>query len=149
MIDPVGTASVYYLGLVVYREARGEIMAARVAVAYTVMNRAARPKWWGSTIQSVIFKKWQYSSMTDPNDPQVKLHTLPTTDDPAFLECLTTACEVLGGVTGNPVPGADSYYDDSIAAPNWTAGARFVAKIGKLNFYDVDHDYEAPVTGHA
>jgi spore germination cell wall hydrolase CwlJ-like protein len=136
-----------YAWIVAYREARGEPMPAQAAVVYTLLNRAQRPKWWGHSIGECAVKAWQYSSMTDPRDPQLS-KAWPTLSTPAGLATARVADEVLRGAVANPFPGADSYYDDSITAPNWTVGARFCGKLGKLNFYDVDHDYEAPVTGH-
>ena len=54
------------------------------------------------------------------------------------------------GSQGEPAfPGADSYHDTSIAAPEWTAKARHCGQSGRIRFYDMDHDYEAETTGHA
>ncbi len=157
MIVPVSEAtarSVWLpslLSLVVWREARGASVAAKVAVAHSVLNRVDRPSWWGRTLSQVIGKKWQYSSITAPNDPQ--LGKFPEPEDPSFLESLAVARAALAGTELNPFPGADSYYDSSIAAPKWVGIARFCGEIksphgNALRFYDVDHDYEAPITGH-
>src|SRR6185295_16250998 len=59
------------LALTIYREARGEPHEAQIAVAHTVKNRISKPGWWGTDIVSVLTKKWQYSSLTDPNDTQL------------------------------------------------------------------------------
>lgn len=141
MSDLRNIVETFYLALVVYREARSEPLGARTGVACTVLNRVARRGWWGDSIDTVICKKWQYSSMTDPKD--VQLTKWPLLSDPTWIECLRVADEVLRGALGNPIPGADSYHDDSISPPAWTKGARFCGKLGRLNFYDVDHDYEA------
>ena len=142
MIDAFlkGMAETVFLALVVWREARGESRECRTAVAWSVMNRVTNPKWWGTDVLSVIRKKWQYSSMTDPKDPQ--LTTWPAEEDPSWWECLAIAQEVFEGKIPNPVPGADSYFDISIPAPNWTAAAKFIKQIGRVRFYDVDHDFE-------
>lgn len=87
----------------------------------------------------VLFKKWQYSSLTDPKDPQ--LTTWPK-DDTVWGHCLYVADGVLNGVFSNPVPGADSYFDLSIPAPAWATPEMFVKQIGKLRFYNVDRDVE-------
>jgi spore germination cell wall hydrolase CwlJ-like protein len=89
----------------------------------------------------VLFKRWQYSSLTDPRDPQ--LTTWPK-DDPVWGQCLYVADGVLNGVFSNPVPGADSYHDISIPAPAWATPEMFVKQIGKLRFYNVDKDVEEP-----
>lgn len=140
------TAWNYYeivlLALLVYREARGESHEAKIAVAHTVMNRVAHPGWWGRDVVSCITKKWQYSSLTDPNDRQ--LTVWPPKGDRAFEECMTVAALVLSGVYNSPLKGIDSYYDDSIQAPKWARDnpERFVGKIGRLNFYNLDRDVE-------
>lgn len=146
MIKPMAMSSAkslcdtFYLALVIWRESRGVSQEAQVAVAHTVMNRVARPGWWGHTVDEVTTKKWQYSSLAAPGDPQLILW--PKLSDSSWLACLGVAYDVIHGDVLHPMPGADSYYDDSIAAPKWAATARFCGKIDNLNFYDVDHDYE-------
>jgi cell wall hydrolase len=126
------------LALVVWREARGASRDAKIAVACSVRNRVDNPKWWGKTYDQVITKKWQYSSMTAAGDPQ--LSTYPQPDDHVFEECLGIADKVYERSLTNPLPGADSYFDDSIAPPKWATPATFVGKIGRLSFYNIDGD---------
>jgi len=133
------------LALTIYREARGEPHEAQIAVAHTVKNRIAKPGWWGTDIISVLTKKWQYSSLTDPNDKQ--LTTWPKADDHVFEDCLSLAEMVVRGVYNSPLKGIDSYYDDSLQGdlrPKWAREhpERFVGKIGRLNFYNLDMDVE-------
>ncbi len=134
------------LALTLWREARGESTNAKVAVACSIKNRVDRPSWWGKSLIEVLTKKWQYSSMTDPKDRQ--LTTWPQPQDASFEECLSIAWGVMEGVYNSPVPGADSYYDDSLqgdARPKWAKEhpERFVGKVGRLNFYNMDQDVEA------
>ncbi len=129
-----------FLALTIYREARGEPRDGKIGVAMTMKNRVSRPSWWGKDVQGVLFKKWQYSSLTDPKDRQ--LTVWPVANDPIWQECLTIACDALDDKLNNPVPGADSYFDTSIPPPKWTETARFVKRIGRLVFFDVDHDFE-------
>lgn len=134
----------FYIAFVVWREARGEPLNVRIAVAYTIMNRVARPSWWGSTIYTVATKKWQYSSMTDPHDKQLTTWVNPM--DGTWESAWDVADGVINGRYSNPMPGADSYYDISLdaigKAPSWIASARFCGQLGKIKFYDVDKDYE-------
>jgi len=126
--------------LVIWREARGEGAKAMLAVGFSIMNRVKRPSWWGNDLISVISKKWQYSSMAAPGDPQLILY--PTLGDSSFDQALETAQMVIDGKALNPVPGADSYYDDSIKPPKWATKDTLVAKLGKLNFHNLDKDIE-------
>lgn len=130
-----------FLALAIWREARGEPLKARAAVGYAVLNRVARPGWWGHTVSEVLFKKWQFSSLTDPHDRQ--LTTWPAATDHSWSECLAVAWDTMAGAIANPTPGADSYHDTSIPPPPWTKTARLAGQVGRLKFYDVDHDYEA------
>lgn len=143
MIDVTEGTAVFYAALVDWREARGEQEAAQVAVCFTIVNRRDRGGWWGTTVDEIATKRFQYSSMTDPNDKQ--LTRWPLLSDATWITAWRIARSVLSGSAQNPVEGADSYFDDSMALnpPAWAKAARFCGKIGRLNFYDVDHDYEA------
>lgn len=129
-----------FAALTVWREARGESAAAQSGVAHCIMNRVRRPSWWGRDIMSVVFKKWQFSSLTDPQDRQ--LTTWPRTDDPSWTMSLNITCAVLDGTLPNPVPGADSYYDTSIQAPYWATPETFVGQFGRIRFHNLDRDIE-------
>ena len=50
-------------------EARGEGHTGMVAVANVVMNRVAKPSWWGRTVKDVCLKPYQFScwNVGDPN----------------------------------------------------------------------------------
>jgi len=145
------TAWTYYeialLALTLWREARGESYEVKIAVAHTVKNRLDHPGWWGNDWISVLTKKWQYSSLTDPNDKQ--LTTWPKSDDASFEECLAIAERVITKFHNSPLKGIDSYYDDSLQGdkiPKWAKEhpERFVGKLGRLNFYNMDCDIEEP-----
>ena len=128
-----------FLALVVWREARGEEIDGQIAVAMSILNRVHKPCWWGKSLMEVIFKKWQYSSVTDPNDKQL---TLWPVKNEVWKQCLRVASDAIYGVCKDPVPHADSYFDVSISAPKWATSDKFVKKIGRLNFYNIDMDTE-------
>ncbi len=133
------SADLIFLSLTIWREARGESAQAQLAVAYSILQRVAHPSWWGSDVMTVVFDKWQYSSLTNPKDPQlVTWPDLPESKDPVWDSCVNAAQAALTCSLPNPAPGADSYFDDSIKPSYWTRPpAVFVAKIGKLNFWKV------------
>lgn len=133
-------ADVVFLALCAWREARGEPDEGVAGVCHAVMNRVEKPGWWGYDVMSVLFKKWQFSSLTDPNDRQ--LVRWPSADSEHWRRCLRIAYGVYTGEIPNPVPGADSYFDISIQPPFWATEDKHVKDIGRLRFYDVDEDYE-------
>jgi spore germination cell wall hydrolase CwlJ-like protein len=140
MIDGIdyGTYERSLLALLVWREARGELHPAKVAVTYSVLNRVASPKWWGDSIGAVIAKKWQYSSMAAPGDPNLIQYPLP--NDLSFQDSLCAVNRVLAGGEKNPVPGADSYFENHIAPPAWAKPEQFVGQVGAFRFYNTDGD---------
>lgn len=133
-------ADVTFMALVMWREARGESTLAKLAVGHCIKNRVEHTKWWGESVMAVCFKKWQFSSMTDPND--VQLVTWPEEDDETWQECMRLAYGIHKNMYDHPAPGADSYFDDSIAPPYWADEKKFVAQIGAFRFYDLDEDYQ-------
>lgn len=138
---------VVFLALCTWREARGSTPMCRLAVACSIMERAHHPSWWGNDVQSVVGKKWQYSSMTAKGDPQLTVY--PTRNDPQYSECMIIAKDVIRGAAAHPAPGADSYYDVSIAPPAWADDKRFVRQIGRIRFYAIGVDHEIPEKGPA
>ena len=134
------SADLAFLALTVWREARGESMDAKAGVAFCILNRVNRPSWWGKDISSVVFKKWQFSSMTDPKDKQLTLW--PASDDKSWVDSMVVASGAINGTLENPVPGADSYFDVSISPPPWTEKAYSCGQLGRIRFYDVDEDFE-------
>ena len=139
MITLTNADEITFTALCLWREARGESTEAKIGVACSIMNRVNRPSWWGKSVMGVLFKKWQYSSLTDPKDRQL---TLWPVQGPVWTECMTIAHDVLYGMVENPVPGADSYHDISIPSPKWAKPEMFVRQIGRIRFYNVGMDYE-------
>lgn len=134
----------FFMAFCLWREARNEPREGKVALAFSILNRVQNPKWWGSSINSVITKPWQYSSFTDPNDKQLIKYPQ---DGTVWEECLDVACKVIDGLEKNPVPGADSYYATYIPKPKWAQESQFVAQIGGHRFYNTDGDHPDNVRG--
>lgn len=127
-----------FLALTIWREARGESKEVQIGIAHVILDRVRHPTWWGNDMMSALFKKWQFSSLTDPNDKQ--LTTWPSATDKSWIQCLQIACDSVDGLTVNPVPGADSYYDLSIPAPKWATEDVFVKQIGRVRFYNLGRE---------
>jgi hypothetical protein len=107
------------------------------------MNRVLNPSWWGRDVQSVLFKKWQFSSLTDPNDKQLTNWPVRSTES-SWTECLEIADLVYHRKIKNPAPGSDTYHDISIETPaGWKVQPdNFVRQIGRIKFFNLDRDIE-------
>ena len=132
-MTPQQAAELTFLALAVWREARGESRNGKAAVAHVILHRAAHPGWWGKDLLAVVFQPWQFSSLTDPHDPQ--LINWPKSDDASWIESLAVSAAAIEGTLKNPAPGADSYHDISIKPPYWAKQGTLVAEIGRLRFY--------------
>jgi N-acetylmuramoyl-L-alanine amidase len=124
----------FLLALCVWREARGEAIEGKVAVACSIRNRVLQPRWWGRDYVGVILCRLQYSSF-NPSDPNVG--KFPAVSDPSWQDCLMTAIAVYGGTQADTSGDADSYFDRSLDdnPPKWAASATHTCDIGKLHFY--------------
>lgn len=133
---------VQHMALCAWREARGEGRLGIRAVCHVIMNRVRRPSWWGTNVEEVVYRKWQFSSMTDPKDPQTRLYPSPLDKGGWILyeTCVEEAWQAYIGSTLHPAPGADHYYATYIATPKWADEKRFVKQIGNHRFYDLDRE---------
>jgi N-acetylmuramoyl-L-alanine amidase len=130
--DSAYWSNVILLALCVYREARGEIYTAKLAVAYTVVTRAAHGGWWGDSIMAVLRCPDQYTSMTHEGDPN--LVVLPGPTDPFWDDSTQAAIAALSKSVSNPAPLADSYFSGDVA-PYWAASATWIADVGAFKFF--------------
>jgi spore germination cell wall hydrolase CwlJ-like protein len=127
----------FMMALCVWREARGEVVQAKQAVAWTIKNRASNPSWWGGpSVVSVILKPWQFSSFNSKDPNAVKF---PSPTDTSWQASLEIAQQVVNGTIPDPTSGATSYFDKSLdsSPPTWATDGSMIhlADIGNLHFY--------------
>ncbi len=144
----------FYLAFDVWREGRGEPRAGKLAIAFSILDRVRNPKWWRSTVATVVTAPKQYSSMTFPGDPNLVLYPVDVGDGAVvWEECLEVANCALRGLAPNPVPAADSYYaawmDKKGGPPPWAKPSQFVAQVGAHKFFNTDgsHPDNTPIPG--
>lgn len=122
----------------IWAEARGETTKGRVAVGWTIRNRAEKsPAYkWSSVIADVCLQPWQFScwNANDPNLPKLKALN---NSDPLYQECYEVARKVLSGELQDPTRNADHYYADYIAPPNWAKGQQPNVQIGTHIFFNL------------
>ena len=141
-MNPQQQAELALLALVVWREARGEVLFTKQAVAWSIRNRVLSPGWWGHSWWSVILMPMQYSSFnrTDPNATKWPMQVDPSWEDAlqvaadVYTPDLTVAPKIL-----DLTRGAVSYFDQSEDdnPPNWAKSGLFkhVCDFGRLHFY--------------
>lgn len=138
----------FLLMLTVWREASNQHDDAIIGVIHCILNRAARPAWWGQTVLEICTKREQFTSMnTDANDPN--LRRWPRRGDTSWERVSELVEGCFAGVYQHPFPGADSYYDASIPAPYWASQhpERCRGRAGAFYFYDMDQDVESVRVG--
>ena len=121
------------LALTIWREARGESVDAMRAVAWSIRNRFIRGGWFGKGWAAVLSKKFQYSSLTAPNDPN--LVEWPSETDASWQLCMTVATEAYQGDGTDPTSGATHYFSQN-EPPLWAMKMRHTFDCGQFHFYE-------------
>lgn len=112
----------------VYGEARGESYEGKVAVAWVIRNRLARPCWWGRDIKGVCTHPWQFSCWTDHNAIICRRAT-----QEQMTDCREAVRKVFDGEEPDPTDGASHYHRHDTKA-SWDDGTIPVKRIGNHVF---------------
>ncbi len=116
-------------------EARGEGPEGMVAVMWCGLNRFNSKKWFSAlTIAGAFLKRLQFDCWTSEDVNYAYIINI-SDDIGMFRNALQWAGQVISGMIPDPTGSATHYYDDSIAAPEWTKGATMTVKIGRLIFW--------------
>jgi len=125
----------FVLALCLWREARGEPIEGKAAVADVILTRAADSRWPDSVV-GVITQRWQFSAFNQ-SDPNVTKFPNPrgsAAEWMAFVECARVAMHALDKP---PTGRADHYHAKSMAPfPKWTRQMQRVGVVGNHVFYD-------------
>lgn len=136
------TAETQILARTIYGEARGEYakqtggLSSLIAVANVVMNRVKQKTWYGSTVQEVCQKPWQFSCW-NMNDPNFNLLNSDVIMDPLFDLCVEVADKVIKGQWPDITKECDHYYSTSMkSSPKWAIGKSPKCQIGNHLFFN-------------
>lgn len=117
-------------------EARGDGIEGMSAVANVVMNRVARPGWWGKSVKEICLKPYQFSAW-DEGDPNRPIITAWDTGFSIYREALDIATRALMGQLPDITNGGTSYYARSMKTlPKWAEGRTPCAEIGGHLFFN-------------
>ena len=135
VLDPV----VDTLARTLYGEARGERVLGLEAVAAVILNRARRARlrgryWWGSTIEEICRRPWQFSCWNNNDPNRMKIEAVGV-DNKVFQTCVRVAERAIRGDLEDPTDGATHYHTMGVLPP-WTRGRSPSAKIGRHLFYN-------------
>lgn len=129
------------LARTIYGEARGEYnnpkigLKSLVAVGYVVLNRYIEKTWYGSTIEEVCLKPYQFSCWNRKDPNRVIIENVKK-GNVIFDICSHVAESVLFREIADPSFGANHYYATSMQnPPSWAVGRLAVTQIGHHKFY--------------
>lgn len=122
------------LARTVWGEARGEGRTGMEAVASVIMNRVARPGWWGKDVTSVCKSKDQFSCWNQ-DDVNLKKMLGVTGADAPFTVALDVATKAVRRQLPDPTDGADHYFNPNKVLPSWAQHMDYCRRIGNHEFY--------------
>ena len=127
------------LARTLYGEARGETVRGKEAVACVIVNRAKRAKdrggyWWGSGIEGVCLKPWQFSCWNE-NDPNREKIQAVEAGHKVFDTCVRIARRAVTGCLDDITVGATHYHTAAVNPP-WSRGRPACAEVGRHLFYN-------------
>lgn len=123
------------LARVIWGECRGKVQEEARAIAHVVVNRAAKPCWWGGSVKECCLRAKQFSCLneSDPNLPKILAGNFK---DGSWPICFTEADAAISGKSADPTHGATSYHAASMNPfPSWAKTLTRTAKIGSHIFY--------------
>ena len=136
------TDDIDILAPTIYGEARGEYgkqsgIASLIAVGNVVVNRVSAGGRYGTTIQEVCQKPWQFSCWNE-GDPNRRLIMQDTINDPVFSICCEVAVKVSQQQWPDLTMGSDHYHASTMPAyPPWAKNIKPRISIGKHLFYQL------------
>lgn len=122
------------LARTLWGEARGEGREGMMAVASVILNRAAKPGWWGRSVAEVCLRPWQFSCWLADDPNRAKLEQVGERD-PQFRLAQQIAEQALSGGLPDYTFGATHYHAVDIA-PTWAQGHTPCVVIGRHAFYN-------------
>lgn len=141
--DPERMATLFLFALCLWREARGEPVDGREAIADSILNRVDDPR-WPDTVVGVITEPHQFSAF-NPHDPNARMWPDPIRNAPkdwaAWVECWQIADRKLA--EGPALPGVDHYHSTAVRRPQWAMGMTPVFTIGGHIFYTSRDEQES------
>lgn len=117
-------------------EARTQSINGQIAVGAVLLNRLKRPKYFKcSSIWEVCHAPWQFSCWNNSSDKNLEAVMNMMLNNPVMIESMKAFLTAFEGV--DPTNGADHYFADYIAAPDWAKPKNKTIQIGTHIFYKI------------
>lgn len=129
------------LARLLFGEAEGVSIEAKIAVGWTVKNRvlAQREGEWGLTYHEVILKLNQYEAFSREDRLEKMKDPLKTDEESvkkAWFDEFDSAEKIIKGLISDPTNGATNFYSTPIDnIPAWATDERKTFEIENLHFY--------------
>ena len=120
---------IWILACVIDWEAGTESYQGKLAVANVILNRL-RSGYWGSTIQSVVYARSQFTGVSNGSGSASTAFSNRLSTGPYYSECMTAALEAISGV--NNIGGYTSFR--TVSSANLSSISDYVI-IGNHVFY--------------
>jgi N-acetylmuramoyl-L-alanine amidase len=131
------------LARTIYGEARGEYacleggLASLIGVGNVVMNRLNVNPFYGSTIQDICHKPFQFSCWNQ-NDSNRELLLRGDIHDPVFTLCCEVATKIVRQEWPDLTKGSDHYHSTSLPQiPYWARGQKPKVRLARHVFYQL------------
>ena len=120
----------------VYGEARGELVAGMIAVAWVIRNRAEKGGWWGDTLAGVCKHPFQFSCW-NPDDSNCKIIEELPVSFKAYGDAVWAVMQAIMPTDrrADPTHRATHYHAGAVE-PKWAKGQAPCVVIGNHLFYN-------------
>ena len=130
----VGQDDIDALWRTVWGEARGEVLAGKLAVAHVILNRVRLRSWMGRTVAGVCRKPRQFSCWNEGDPNRAKILAVEP-GHRVFDTCLRIARRAVSGCIDDMTKGATHYHTKHVTPP-WSRGKPVSFELGRHEFYN-------------
>lgn len=139
------TRDIDILARTLYGEARGEYprtdggLAALIAVANVVCNRASERTWYGTSVADVCLKPFQFSCWNKGDPNRALIESVKAEQDALFNICCKVSENVINRIWPDLTAASNHYYATSMSTPpDWAKNQtpRFI--LGRHRFFKLN-----------
>lgn len=104
-------------------------------IASVILNRTAKPKRFGGSIQEVVFAPSQFSGVGSKEWNKVINKNLSEDEERIYKDFLRISYLAVNGKLKDPTGGADHYANLKISKPSWAKVYKRMGDIGSHSYF--------------